>query len=245
MDFLSAIYTEVLWRPLFNGLVWLYISLPVRDLGLAIIVLTAATRLLLTPFLWKGQKAQKELGRIQPEIQAVQEKFKNNREAQGKALMELYARHRVNPFSGCLVLLVQFPVLIALFQVFQSGFDTTQFSYLYSFVSRPDAINPWTFGVFDLSAGDWRMGIAAAATQYVQARLLTTTVKRSVGSQGGFAQMLQTQTLYIFPVLVFAWSFVFPAALTLYWTAMNVFGILQELIAARLHKTSPSAGTDT
>ena len=234
MGFLSIIYTEVLWRPLFNGLIWLYISLPVRDLGLAIIMLTAVTRIVLAPFLWKAQKAQKAMGRIQPEIRKLQEKFKNDREGQGKALMGLYAQHRVNPFSGCLVLLVQFPVLIALFQVFQSGFDTAQFSYLYSFVSRPEGINPISFGIFDLSLGDWRLGIAAGLTQYVQAYLSMST--KPSETPAGFAKMLQTQSLYVFPVLVFAWSFIFPSALTLYWTAMNVFGIVQELVAARLRR---------
>jgi len=227
----SFIYNEFLWRPLFNGLIFFYTVFPVADLGIAIILLTIVIRTILAPVLWKAQKAQKELQLIQPEIKKLQEKFKNDKEGQGKALMELYSRHKVNPFSGCLLMLVQFPVLIALLQVFQN-FDSSRLQYLYSFISHPGVINTISFGFLDLAKGNIALGVVAAVTQYFQTKM--TMVKQPEGSDNAFMKSFQTQSLYIFPILILVSSFKFPAALTLYWTIMNVFGIVQEIVMRKV-----------
>ena len=227
----SSIYNEFLWRPLFNGLVFFYTVLPVADLGLAIILLTLVIRGVLAPILWKAQKAQKNLQLIQPEIKKIQEQYKNDKEGQGKALMELYARHRVNPFSGCLLMLVQFPILIALLHVFQN-FDASRLAYLYPFITHPGTINTFSFGFLDLAKGNIPLGVVAAVTQYFQTKM--TMVMPVDAPENSFARSFQTQTLYIFPVLILVWSFKFPSALTLYWTIMNVFGIVQEIVMRRI-----------
>lgn len=232
MNPIIFLYTELLWRPLFNGLVWFYTVLPVRDLGLAIIALTLIMRLILAPLLWKAQNAQRGLASIQPEIKKIQERFKNNREAQGKALMELYASHKVNPFSGCLILLLQFPILIALFQVFQQGLDPSQLSYLYPFVSNPGTINPVSFGMLDLAKGNIYLGFVAALAQYLQTRIAAPAPLQPV-SGGDFSKIFQWQTTYLFPALILVWSYQLPAALTLYWTVLNILGIVQEIVVRR------------
>lgn len=227
MDFLKLLYTEILWRPLFNGLLWLYAVVPVHDLGLAIVILTVVIRLLLAPLLWKGGKAQRALAALQPEIQKVRDNHRDNREAQGKALFELYAKHKVNPFSGCLMIIIQLPILIALFQVFQQGFDPAALVYRYPFVPDPGELNPISFGILDVRKGNVVLGIIAAALQYFQARL---SLRAAAPPQGDFAKALNWQTLYVFPALIIVWSVTFPSALTLYWTVLNVFGIVQEII---------------
>ena len=227
----SFLYNELLWRPLFNGLIFFYTTLPVADLGVAIIALTVIIRAVLAPVLWKAQKAQKELQFIQPEIKKIQGQFKNDKEGQGKALMELYARHKVNPFSGCLLMLIQFPILIALLNVFQN-FDASRLSYLYSFIHHPGIIHTMSFGFLDLAKGNIPLGVVAAVTQYFQTKM--TMVIQPDAPEHGFARSFQTQTLYIFPVLILVWSFKFPSALTLYWTIMNVFGIVQEIIMRKI-----------
>ena len=231
MGIFSFLYTEILWRPLFNGLIFFYTILPVSDLGVAIIALTIVIRGILAPVLWKAQKSQKELQLIQPEIKKIQDQYKNDKEGQSKALMELYARHRVNPFSGCLMMLIQFPVLIALLQVFQN-FDASRLSYIYSFLPHPAVIDTLSFGFLDLAKGNIYLGVIAAVTQYFQTKM--TMVNQPDANQSGFAKSFQTQTLYIFPVMILLWSFKFASALTLYWTVMNVFGILQEIIMRRI-----------
>lgn len=228
------LYHEVLYRPLFNGLVWLYTVLPVKDLGLAIILFTIAVRLLLTPLMLKASQAQEEMVRLQPEIKRIQERHKGDKEAQSKALMKLYAEKGVNPFFGCLLLLIQIPILIALFQVFQS-FDSENLRYLYSFVPNPGRLNPITFGLLDLSKGNIFIGIAAAASQFFHTKLTSQT--QSHASTGDFAKAFQWQMVYIFPLMVLLWSLALPSALTLYWTVLNILGILQETILRRIVTT--------
>lgn len=230
MGILSTIFTEVLWRPLFNGLVFFYSALPWHDLGVAIVLLTIAIRLILAPLMGRARKAQHELAKIQPEIKKIQEKYKDNKEAQTKALMEFYAANKVNPFSGCVLMLVQLPILIALFSVFNTGFDPKELIYLYSFISHPGSLNTVSFGVLDLAKGNIVLGIFAAATQYYQTKLTLHANPPSSGGQGDFAQALQWQSLYLFPLIILAWSYSLPSALTLYWTVLNLFGIIQEII---------------
>ena len=145
MSSFSSLYTTIVWNPLFNGLIWLYGAIPGSDFGVAIIALTFVLRVLLLPLHWKAKKAQQNLSVLQPEVKKLQEKFKNDREGQGKALMALYAEKKVNPFSGCFPILIQLPILFALFQIFQSGFDPALLSHLYSFVPNPGTVNPIAF----------------------------------------------------------------------------------------------------
>lgn len=229
----SFLYNEFLWRPLFNTLIFFYTSLPIADLGLSIILLTLIIRAILAPVLWKAQKAQKDLQIIQPEIKKIQDQLKNNKEAQGKALMELYARHKVNPFSGCLLMLIQLPIMIALLRVFQN-FDPSQLVYLYPFITHPTSIHTVSLGIIDLAKGNIVLGVVAAVSQFFQTKM--TMVKQAKTSENNFAHAFQTQTLYIFPALILVWSFKLPAALTLYWTIMNGFGIVQEIVMRKIQQ---------
>ena len=228
MSSILFLYNEILYRPIFNALVFIYTTLPLQDLGVAIILLTIVTRVVLTPFFWKARKSQQELAILQPEIKKVQERFKNDKEAQGKAMMELYKEKKVNPFSGCLILLIQFPLLIALFQVFQGGLDPAQLSLLYSFASNPGTLNPLSFGLLDLGKGNLYLGVLAALAQYGQTKM--SIDKKSMVSSGEFSRMMSWQMLYLFPAFILIWSYKLPAALTLYWTVLSVLGIVQEII---------------
>jgi YidC/Oxa1 family membrane protein insertase len=89
----------------------------VGDYGVAIVLLTVAMRIILTPIMWKQTKSMLELQRVQPKIKALQEKHKNNKEKQQEELMKFYQENKVNPFGGCLPLLAQMPIFIALYGV--------------------------------------------------------------------------------------------------------------------------------
>ena len=231
MSFVSSLYTELIWRPLFNGLVLSYTILPIHDLGFAIILFTAAIRLLMAPLMWRGQKAQNAMARLQPELGRIKAQYKNDREGFSRATMELYARHKVNPFSGCLTLLVQLPILIALFSVFRDGFNPDHARYLYTFVANPGVINPITFLGLDLSKGSLALGVVAALTQYFATKV-TIMPQPAPGpdAPNDFSRIFQQQALYLLPVIILIWSRSLPAALTLYWTVLNLFGIVQGVI---------------
>ncbi|OGZ95894.1 MAG: hypothetical protein A2847_01955 [Candidatus Sungbacteria bacterium RIFCSPHIGHO2_01_FULL_50_25] len=239
MEILSTLYTEAIWRPLFSAIVFLYSTIPGGDFGVTVIVFTVLFRIVSFPLHWKARRAQQALAFIQPEMKKIQEKHKNDREAQGRALMELYAQKKVNPFSGCLPILIQLPILIALFQIFQGGFDANNLAYIYSFIPSPESINPLAFGFLDLSKGNIVLGFFAALSQYIQTKI-TLPPKPPPSDKPDFSSMFQKQTLYMLPLLVLFWSYTLPAALTFYWTISNIFGIVQDTVLNRSAKKSSS-----
>jgi len=172
MGFIVTIFNEVLYRPLFNGLVFLYNNLPFHDFGLVIILLTVIIRLILYPLNQKAIKSQKALSTLQPKIKEIQQKFKGDRTKQSQALMDLYRTNNINPASGCLPLLIQLPILIALYQVFWNGLDPERLNTLYSFISRPEMINPMFLGLVDLSKSNYLMAILAGALTFVQTKMM-------------------------------------------------------------------------
>lgn len=239
MNIFLYLYTDFFWQPLFNALVFLYNVLPSHDLGLAIVVLTIVIRLLLAPLFWKAQQSQQSMAAIQPELKKIQADLKHDREQQGKAMAELYAKHNMSPLSpvsGCLVMLIQLPILFALFGVFRAIVDPSQLSYLYTFVAKPDVLNPISFGFLDLAHRSIFLGVFAAISQYFQIKMTMPAPTQAGGDEPEFARAMRVQAPFIFPAVIFIAALSSPAALGLYWTVLNVFGILQELIVKKLWK---------
>ena len=233
MNIFSLIYTNFFWQPLFNSLVFLYNVLPWHDLGLAIIVLTLIIRLLLAPLFWKAQHSQKQMAAMQPHLKKIQADLKHDREAQGKAMVELYAKHNMSPLSpvsGCL----QLPILFALFGVFRAILNPADMSYLYAFVAKPAILNPISFGILDLSHRSIPLGVLAAISQYFQIKM--TLPAAPAEDEAEFARAMRVQAPFLFPAVIFIASLSSPAALGLYWTVLNAFGILQEIVVKKLWK---------
>jgi len=232
MSTLIFLFNEVLYRPLFNGLIFLYNIIPWHDFGLAIILLTLIIRLILYPLNQKAIKSQKALAVLQPQIKEIQNKFKNERVKQSQALMELYKTNKINPASGCLPLLIQLPILIALYQVFWNGLKPESLKMIYAFISRPEVINPWFLGLVDLSKSNWPMAILAGALTYVQSKMMTP-LQSPTSQPGDFSSMFSKQMLYFMPLFTVFIAWKLPAGLTLYWIAITLFGILQQYLVMR------------
>jgi len=169
MELIITIFNETLARPLFNLLVWVYNVVPGQDFGIAIIIVTIFLRVLLYPLSDKALKSQKILQELQPKIKELQKKYKN-KEEQAKKMMEFYKEHKINPLSGCLPILVQLPLLIALYRVFLTGLDPESLNNLYSFVGNPGELNPIFIGMLNLSEPSHLLAIMAGAAQYFQAK---------------------------------------------------------------------------
>src|SRR3989338_10106301 len=167
-----ALYNEIFYRPLINALIFLYGALPYQDLGLAIIALTIFIRLVLYPFVAKSLRAQKALSELQPELRALQDKHKNNKEEQAKQLMELYRARGVNPLSGGLPALIPLPPLFSLYPVFSPIAEPRALEALHSFVSRPEAVDQITFGFLDLAKPSIPLAIIAGVSQFLQGYLM-------------------------------------------------------------------------
>lgn len=227
-EFFISAFNIILYQPLFNALVLFYKYLPGNDFGIAIIVLTILTKLIISPFAVQGIKSQKVLQELQPKVQEIQKKFGKDKEKQAKALMELYKNEKVNPLSGCLPLLIQLPIFIALYRLFWNGFQAEQMQHLYSFISNPGVINTSFLGILDLSQPSVILAILTGILQLVQTKMLSPQMNKEQGS--GFAQIMQKQMLYIFPLFTIVILLKFPAALALYWITMVLFTIVQQYI---------------
>src|SRR3989344_2659465 len=103
--FISA-FNAVLYQPLFNALILIYLYLPGHDFGIAVIVLTILIKLVLYPLGVQAIRSQKSMAQLQPKMKEIQEKFKDDKEQQSKAMMEFYKKEKINPLSGCLPLIV-------------------------------------------------------------------------------------------------------------------------------------------
>lgn len=232
-----SIFNEFLYRPLFNLLVFLYNTLPGSDIGIAIIAVTAIVKLVFWPMTGKAVKSQKALQEIQPKIKEIQEKYKDNKEEQAKKLMEFYKENKVNPMSGCLPLLVQIPILIALYQVFLKGFDPSSLSALYSFIHNPGIIDPIFLGFVNLSLPNKVFAVLAGISQFLQAKM---TMPKKVklpnapkSSDEFMSQAISKQMLYFLPVFTVLISWKLPSGLALYWIVTTLFTLIQQYVIMR------------
>ncbi|MBI2623304.1 MAG: membrane protein insertase YidC [Candidatus Liptonbacteria bacterium] len=227
------LYDTFFYQPLLNALVALYNSLAFQDLGLAIIFLTIAIRLILFPLFHKSVRHQVVMQRLQPELKKIQEQHAKDRERQAKAMLELYRAHRINPFSGFLLLLVQLPVLIALYQVFSGILDPQVVAKeVYSFVHAPETLTPSFFGLLNLSEQSIFMVGLAALAQYIQGRMALPAL-RGGGHSPTDAERMGRNMVYIAPLITLVVFWQFPAAVSLYWAVSSAFSVVQQLIVNR------------
>lgn len=233
LNFLVSAFNITLYQPLLNILVLLYEYLPGHDFGIAIIVLTVLIRLLLYPLMVQSLRSQKALTKLQPKIQEIQKKYKNDKEKQARATMELYQKEKINPLGGCLPLLIQLPILIALYRVFWQGFQPGQVANLYSFVPHPGLINPVSLGVINLASANIGIAVLAGIFQFFQTKMITPKEqkpKQKKDQMAQFSGIMQKQMIYFFPLLTVFILYKLPAAIGLYWIVTSLFSILQQYL---------------
>lgn len=229
----------ILYQPLFNSLVILYNYIPGHDFGIAIIFLTLIIRLILYPISIKAVNSQRGLQKLQPQIQELQKKYKNDREKQAKETLALYKKEKINPFSGLLLALLQLPILIALYQVFWNGLKPEELTGLYAFVFNPGQINTLFLNIIDLSKPHIILAVLAGLTQYFQTKMLTPKSNPKTGGQdkgADFSKVMQKQMLYFFPIFTVIILLSLPSALGLYWTVSGLFSIIQQYLIFRENK---------
>jgi YidC/Oxa1 family membrane protein insertase len=219
------IYTEILYKPLFNLLIFLYNSIPGHDLGVTIIMLTLIIKLLLYPLNRRAIISQKALQTIQPQVEELKEKYKDNREKLGSAMMEMYKKEKINPFSSCLPLLIQLPILIAVYQVFVHGLNNQSFDLLYPGITSPGSLSTFAFGFLDLSKSNFVLALMAGAAQFWQTKMLMAKNQKA----GSMSSAMNKQMLYMMPIMTVFIGSRFPAGLALYWFATTFFSVLQQM----------------
>lgn len=237
------IFFVIFYQPIFNLLVWLYNIIPHHDLGVAIILLTLIIRLILYPLSKRAIKSQKALSELQPEIENIKEKYKDDKEKMGPEIMALYKDKKINPFSSCLPMLIQLPFLFAIYQVFLNGITKeNSMDALYSFIYNPGALNTLAFGFFNLAEKSFVLALLAGLAQFWQTKMMTAK-KKPGPSAGGMAAM-GNQMLYIMPVITIVIGSQFPAGLTFYWLLTTLFSVAQQYMVLGKKKMSDSEVVD-
>lgn len=237
-----SLYNLILYKPLLNLLIFFYNVIPGHDIGVVIILLTLLIRALLAPSFHKSLKSQKTMNDLQPKLNEVRQKHKDDKEAQAKAMMDLYKEHKINPLSSCLPLLIQIPILIALYQVFRVALGNHDLVGLYSFIHKPTYISPYFLGLVDLSKSALINGkvyvpslvfaLVAGITQFWQGRMMSLKVQ----NQDATAKAMALQTTYMLPVVSVIVALKLPSGLPLYWIITTLFAIFQQYYIMRKPK---------
>ena len=230
---MTNLFNTFFYQPLLNALVLLYEVIPGGNLGMAIILLTLLIRTLLFPLNLKSIKSQKAISELEPKIKTVRSKFKDNKERLAQETMKLYREANINPFSGIFLILIQLPVLFALYKVFSKGVFFDDLAGLYSFVSHPGQISP-QFLVLDLSQPNSLLSVLAGVSQFFQTKMQSFKPKSETKKSFDFSQVLQKQMLYFFPLFTFLVLLRLPSAISLYLVASSAFSILQILYVDKL-----------
>jgi len=222
--FLTKTFNVILYQPLFITLILLYQFLPGNDFGIAVIVLTILIRLILFPLMNQSLKAQKALSKTQEKIQSIQNKYKDNKEKQMEAIIELYKQEKINPYASLVPLFIQIPQLIALYLVFWRELQPETLNLLYSFVPRPQTINPSFLGLLDLSLPSPALAILAGIFQFLQSKQLSSEKK----TKDKISEVMSQQMLYFFPILTILILLRIPSAVALYWIITVLFSMVQQ-----------------
>lgn len=238
-----SFFKTIFYQPIYNVLVYLMTILPWADAGIIIILVTIIVRLVLFPLSQKSIRTQLKMKDIGPELEAIKAKYSNDKQEQAKQTMAFYKQKGVNPFSGFLAILIQFPIIISLYQIFYAGgISKIDPALLYSFVHVPGhAVSMVFLGFINLTSKNLIFALLAAVTQFFQAQIITPPqppivagAKKSIGND--LARSMTFQSKYVFPILIFFIAYAVSAAVSLYWIVSNVFSICQELYVRAQYK---------
>jgi len=235
---IQALFGALIYRPLYNALVFVVGVLPTHDVGIAVIVLTIVVRFLLFPLSRRAVQAQLAMKKIAPEVEKLKEKYKGKPEEEGKAIFALYKERDVHPFAGVALMLIQLPIILGLYMVLsRGGLPKIDASFLYSFVHLPSAVNMEFLGIINMASRSIPLAILAAISQFFYTRLSMGPTETSspveASLSGDMARSFEIQARYVLPVIVGAIGFSLAAAAPLYWTVGNTFMIIQEYLSGR------------
>ena len=234
------LWKQAVYIPLYNVLMYIIGIIPGHSVGISIILLTIIVRIVLFPLTAKSIRAQRAMKLLDPELKKLKDLHGDDKQKLASATMELYQKHGVTPFSGCLPLLVQIPVIMGLYWVFSRGLTTIDTTVLYSWVSSPEILDKHFF-IFDLAEKSKILAVLAGGTQFIQTHVALSKQPapppkidgKNATFQEDFARSMQVQMRYVLPAIVGFVSLSLPSAVALYWATSNILSTGQEFITKR------------
>lgn len=227
-------FNALLYQPLLSLLLWL--TQLFGSLGLGIIGLTAVIRAALIPLTLPAMKTANKMRDLKPQLDGLKKTHGSNKTQLQQAQLELFKQHQVNPASGCLPYLIQFVVLIALYQVFINYLspDNPQLStttFLWFDLTKPDPfyLLPVLAAVTQLILG---LMVAPAADTSAEKTLAQSTPTKTDDSKAedmtAMAATMQKQMLFVMPLMTGFIALKFPSGLSLYWVVSTILSIVQQ-----------------
>jgi YidC/Oxa1 family membrane protein insertase len=200
----------------------------IPNYGWVIIILSALTKLLFHPLTQKSMKSMKEMQKIQPEIAKLRETHKKDSQALNKAIMELYRKRGVNPMGGCLPLVLQMPVFIALFNVLQKTIELRRAKFIFwmNDLSAPDVVAKLPFSLPFVGSVVSLLPILMGVAMFLQQKMTTSDPK-------------QAMMTYLLPIVFTLMFFRFPSGLVLYWLVNNILTIIHQYLMNRADSREP------
>ncbi|HEY0979394.1 MAG TPA: YidC/Oxa1 family membrane protein insertase, partial [Candidatus Paceibacterota bacterium] len=231
-------FHTVLYTPIYNLLMGLTDILPGQDIGLAVVVATLIVKVLLMPLSFAALRTQRAVKAMEPEMKKIRKDLKDDKEAQAKAIFELYKQYGVNPFAGLLTLIIQLPIILSLYWVFNSKtLLTVDTSILYSFIPAPEAIAPLFLGIFAVTGASITLALLAALTQFAYGWFAMPVPERSktpgADMQADFGRAMALQMRFILPIFIGIAAYFTSVAIALYFITSNLVGLVQEFIVRK------------
>lgn len=239
-------FTTYLVNPLYNGFVALLDILPTPDAGVGVILFTIIVSAALYPLSKKALVTQVRMRMYEGEMAEVKEKYKNNKEEQARQLLAFYKQKGINPFSSIFLVILQIPIIIALYYVFlHAGLPEIDAARLYSFVPVPEAISMKLFGLFDIAGKNIILALLAGAAQFIQGWFSPTMAASTAPKKNtppsfeeSLASSMRVQTRYFLPLIIILISYQYSGVIALYFMTRSLFMFGQELAMKPSRTTS-------
>jgi YidC/Oxa1 family membrane protein insertase len=238
-------FETLLIKPLYNGFIFLVGVVPGGDVGLAIILMTLIIRAIFYPAFAASIRTQMGMQAAQGELDEINKKYKDDSEARARLTMALYKEKNIRPFASFLAILIQLPVLLALyFAFFREGLPHIAANLLYPFVHEPAMVSVSFFGLINLlDAHNIFLAAIVGGLQYGVAYLATARTNSAgipIPKERQMAHAMQrNMMLYFLPVLMAVVSYTLPAVVGLYFAAGNAVSLAQEWLIKRQLSKKP------
>lgn len=227
---ISSIFISLIVKPFYNALIFL-VDFITSDLGFAVIILTIVFRFIIFPLSKSQIKTQIKMKDVQVPLKKIKQENKDNPQLMAQKMMDLYKENDIKPFSGILLLFIQLPLLFGFYYMFlKAGLPAINTELLYSFIPSPTMIDTSFFGI-ELTQKSIILALLASITQYFQAKLLLPNKDDEKPEKGSMEDMMrgvQTQMVYVIPIIMLFVSYSFGAIIALYFVTSNIFSIIQE-----------------
>ena len=238
----NYIWHTFFFDPVYNSLVFFIDVIPGGDVGLAIIATVFLVKTILFPISVKAAKTQRIMKEIEPQLKELKETHKDDREAQAKAMMEIYRDAGMNPFASIILIFIQIPVVISLyFSVYTGGgiaLPAINTAILYGFVAEPVTVTMNFLGFIDITQRSVLLAIAAAVTQFFVVSVTMPKLPPKVegaepNMKDDFMRNMQVQMKYVMPILIGVVAYTISAAIALYFLVSNIVALIQEVFVRK------------